>query len=105
MCLAGTGDAKLFRKLTEYRGRWELGCIGTNCQCHEKLCGLVGTIDPVGPEPAFEDTFYADGPTFTRITGRENFNLIQMRDVVFDPGYPDRERMVEFATRFVRNAF
>lgn len=45
---------------------------------------IVGTVDPLGPAPAFEDTFYADGPTFTRITGRDAFNRINLRDVVFD---------------------
>lgn len=45
---------------------------------------IVGTIDPLGPAPAFEDTFYADGATFARITGRDAFNRINLRDLVFD---------------------
>lgn len=45
---------------------------------------IVGTVDPLGPAPAFEDTFYADGATFARITGRDAFNRINMRDLVFD---------------------
>lgn len=50
-----------------------------------RVYDVVGTVDPIGPAPAFEDTFYVDGRTFTRITGRDTFDRIQMRDVVFDP--------------------
>jgi len=45
---------------------------------------IVGTIDSVGPSPVFNDTFYADRRTFTRITGRNAVDLIQLRDVTFD---------------------
>jgi len=45
---------------------------------------IVATMDPVGPTPVFGETFYADGRTFERITGRDTYNLIQTRDVEFD---------------------
>jgi putative ABC transport system permease protein len=45
---------------------------------------VVATMDPVGPTPVFGETFYADGRTFERITGRDTYNLIQTRDVTFD---------------------
>jgi putative ABC transport system permease protein len=45
---------------------------------------VVATMDPVGPTPVFGETFYADGRTFERITGRDTYNLIQTRDVNFD---------------------
>ncbi len=45
---------------------------------------VVGTLDPVGPTPVFQETFYVDGRTFTRLTGSDAYNLIQMRDVTFD---------------------
>ena len=48
---------------------------------------VVGQLDPVGPTPVFQETFYADGRTFTRITGIDTYNLIQTRgplDVPFD---------------------
>lgn len=40
---------------------------------------VVGQVDPVGPTPVFQETFYADGRTFTRITGIDTYNLIQLR--------------------------
>jgi putative ABC transport system permease protein len=45
---------------------------------------IVGTIDSVGPSPVFNDQFYADRRTFTRITGRNTVDLIQLRDEAFD---------------------
>ena len=45
---------------------------------------VVATMDPVGPTPVFGETFYADGRTFERITGRDTYNVIQTRDVDFD---------------------
>ena len=45
---------------------------------------IVGTIDPIGPAPSFQEAFYVDGRTFTRLTGRDTYNLIQTRDVVFE---------------------
>jgi putative ABC transport system permease protein len=45
---------------------------------------VVATMDPVGPTPVFGETFYADGRTFERITGRDTYNIIQTRDVEFD---------------------
>jgi putative ABC transport system permease protein len=45
---------------------------------------VVATMDPVGPTPVFGETFYADGRTFERITGRDTYNLIQTRDVEFN---------------------
>jgi putative ABC transport system permease protein len=45
---------------------------------------IVGTIDSVGPSPVFNDTFYADRRTFSRISGRDTVDLIQLRDVTFD---------------------
>ena len=44
---------------------------------------VVGTIDPVGPTPVFQDNFYADARTFTRLTGIDTYNLVQMRDTSF----------------------
>ncbi|MBN1992494.1 MAG: hypothetical protein JW953_07290 [Anaerolineae bacterium] len=37
---------------------------------------VVGTIGSVGPSPVFNDEFYADQRTFTRITGRDTVDLI-----------------------------
>lgn len=45
---------------------------------------IGGTIKSVGPAPVFNDEFYADRRTFTRITGRNAVDLIQLRDVTFD---------------------
>jgi putative ABC transport system permease protein len=45
---------------------------------------IVGSIDSVGPSPVFDDVFYADRRTFTRITGRDKVDLVRVRDVVFD---------------------
>lgn len=45
---------------------------------------VTSTMDPVGPTPVFGETFYANGRTFERITGRNTYNLIQTRDVEFD---------------------
>jgi putative ABC transport system permease protein len=49
-----------------------------------RTIAVVATMDPVGPTPVFGETFYADGRTFERITGRDTYNLIQTRDVTFD---------------------
>lgn len=40
---------------------------------------VVGQLDPVGPTPVFQETFYVDGRTFTRITGIDAYNLVQTR--------------------------
>ncbi|MEM7331894.1 MAG: ABC transporter permease [Chloroflexota bacterium] len=40
---------------------------------------LVGTIDPIGPQPSFFETFYVDGRTFNRLTGRDTYNIVQTR--------------------------
>ena len=45
---------------------------------------VVATMDPVGPEPVFGETFYADSRTFARISGIDTFNIVQTRDVEFD---------------------
>ena len=45
---------------------------------------IVATIDPIGPVPVFQETFYADSRTFARITGIDTYNLVQTRDVDFD---------------------
>jgi putative ABC transport system permease protein len=45
---------------------------------------VVATMDPVGPEPVFGETFYANSRTFAKITGIDSYNLIQTRDVAFD---------------------
>ena len=45
---------------------------------------IVGTIDSVGPSPVFGDEFYADRRTFTRITGRDTVDQVQLRDTTFD---------------------
>jgi putative ABC transport system permease protein len=50
----------------------------------ERTFDIVGTIDSVGPSPVFEDVFYADPRTFTRITGQDTVNLVRIRDVTFD---------------------
>ena len=49
-----------------------------------RVFDIVGTIDSVGPSPVFNDEFYADQRTFTRITGRNAVDLIQLRDTTFD---------------------
>ncbi|MEM7799077.1 MAG: FtsX-like permease family protein [Chloroflexota bacterium] len=46
---------------------------------------IVGRLDPIGPEPVFGEAIYADSKTFARISGQENYNLIQTRDTVWDP--------------------
>ena len=45
---------------------------------------VVGVVDPIGGQPVFGETLYVDRRTFTRITGREDYNLIQLRDVVWN---------------------
>ncbi len=45
---------------------------------------VVATMDLVGPAPSFGETFYVDGRTFSKVTGRETYNLVQLRDVEFD---------------------
>lgn len=45
---------------------------------------LVGTIDPIGPQPSFQEAFYVDGRTFSRLTGRDTYNIIQSRDLVYE---------------------
>ena len=44
---------------------------------------VVATMDPVGPTPVFQENFYADARTFTRLTGIDTYNLIQTRDTAF----------------------
>ena len=44
---------------------------------------IVATMDPIGPVPVFQETFYANGRTFTRITGLDTYNLVQTRDTEF----------------------
>lgn len=44
---------------------------------------VVGTLDPVGPTPVFQENFYADARTFTRLTGIDTYNLVQTRDTSF----------------------
>ena len=45
---------------------------------------VTGMLDPVGPTPVFGETFYVDGRTFERITGRDTYNVIQTRDNGWD---------------------
>lgn len=45
---------------------------------------IVGTIDPIGPAPSFQEAFYVDGRTFARLTGRDTYNLLQTRDLVYE---------------------
>ncbi|MCP4425107.1 MAG: ABC transporter permease [Chloroflexi bacterium] len=49
-----------------------------------RMFELVGTIDPIGPQPSFQEAFYVDGRTFARLTGRDTYNIIQTRDLVYD---------------------
>ncbi|MDJ0752910.1 MAG: FtsX-like permease family protein [Ardenticatenaceae bacterium] len=51
---------------------------------------VVGLLDPIGPEPVFGETIYVDQKTFTRITGRDAYNLIQLRDSFWDPANAER---------------
>ena len=47
---------------------------------------INGTLKPVGPFPVVflgQPVFYADQSTFARLTGRNTFDTIQTRDVVF----------------------
>lgn len=46
---------------------------------------VVGQLDPVGPTPVFQETFYVDGRTFTRLTGIDTYNLVQARDTTNVP--------------------
>ena len=50
-----------------------------------RMFELVGTIDPIGPQPSFQESFYVDGRTFSRLTGRNAYNIVQTRDLVFEP--------------------
>ena len=50
----------------------------------ERTVQVVGTMDPVGPTPVFNETFYANRQTFRLITGIDAANVIQMRDTTFD---------------------
>lgn len=50
----------------------------------ERTLEVVATMDPIGPEPVFGETFYANSYTFAKITGIESYNLVQTRDVEFD---------------------
>ncbi len=45
---------------------------------------IVGVLDPIGPEPIFGETIYADGETYKSITGLDTYNLIQLRDRTWD---------------------
>jgi putative ABC transport system permease protein len=47
---------------------------------------ITGTLKPVGPFPVVflgQPVFYVDQNTFTRLTGRNTFDTIQTRDIVF----------------------
>jgi putative ABC transport system permease protein len=47
---------------------------------------ITGTLKPVGPFPVVflgQPVFYADQNTFTRLTGRNTFDTIQTRDIIF----------------------
>jgi len=47
---------------------------------------ITGTLKPVGPFPVVflgQPVFYADQSTFTRLTGRNTYDTIQTRDLVF----------------------
>jgi putative ABC transport system permease protein len=47
---------------------------------------ITGTLKPVGPYPVVflgQPVFYVDQNTFTRLTGRNTFDTIQTRDIVF----------------------
>jgi putative ABC transport system permease protein len=47
---------------------------------------ITGTLKPVGPFPVVflgQPVFYADRNTFTRLTGRNTFDTVQTRDIVF----------------------
>ena len=48
---------------------------------------ITGTLKPVGPFPVVflgEPIFYADQRTFANLTGRDTYNLVQTRDIVFE---------------------
>ena len=48
---------------------------------------ITGTLKPVGPFPVVflgQPVFYADRNTFSRLTGRDTFDTIQTRDIVFN---------------------
>ncbi|MGW8225789.1 MAG: FtsX-like permease family protein [Anaerolineales bacterium] len=48
---------------------------------------IAGTLKPVGPFPVVflgQPVFYVDRNTFTRLTGRDTFDTIQTRDIVFN---------------------
>ena len=49
-----------------------------------RILPIVGNIDPLGPQPSFQESFYVDGRTFERITGRNTYNIVQTREFVFD---------------------
>ncbi len=51
---------------------------------------VVALMDPIGPEPSFGETIYVDRKTYTRITGREDYNLIQVRSTEWDPAQAQR---------------
>ena len=48
---------------------------------------ITGTLKPVGPFPVVflgEPIFYADQRTFSNLTGRDTYNLVQTRDINFN---------------------
>ncbi len=45
---------------------------------------IVGNIDPIGPQPSFQESFYVDARTFERLTGRNTYNLVQTRAFVYE---------------------
>jgi putative ABC transport system permease protein len=48
---------------------------------------VTGTLKPVGPFPVVflgQPVFYVDRNTFTRLTGRNTFDTIQTRDIVYN---------------------
>lgn len=45
---------------------------------------IVGLLDPIGPAPSFSEIIYVDRKTFTRITGRDTYDLVQLRDKQWD---------------------
>ena len=62
---------------------------------------VTGMLDPIGPEPVFGEVFYVDSKTFTRITGVDSYNLIQLRSETWDPdvaGTIDQEIIEYFDT-------
>jgi putative ABC transport system permease protein len=67
-------------------GVGEGNTIEVRANGQERTYQINGTLKPIGPFPVVflgQPIFYVDRPTFSRLTGRDTYDLIQTRDLVF----------------------